>query len=459
MKFLKYILTTALTLSLFVFMVSCDFDALLGMYGSDSADASSKATEQSSSDESEETSESKTERHLHSYSDWEVVKEATKTEDGEKMRSCECGDTQTKVIYSGSVGLAYKVDGKECYITGIGECTDLDIVIPRMIDKYKVVGISQGAFEQNQAIKSVYIPGSVKSIGDHSFYGSSIESIYIAKGVEEIDMYAFGYCKNLVDITIEEGLKVIDYSSFDGCSALESIVIPNSVIYIYGNAFFDCDGLRSVVMGDNVKEIGEQAFWNCKNLEEIRLSENLEYIGLQTFGICTSLKSIYIPASVVDIGERAFVGCSSLEKIEISPDNISYMDIDGNMYSKDGSVFIQYALANKNTVLTIPEGVKKILDQACWDAQGLTRVEIPHSVHEIYTLAFADCNNLTSIYIEKGVEFIGAYAFPTNSIITIEYSGTMLDWKNVFKEEEWTYMEAGMLISCSDGDISYRVDE
>ena len=46
-------------------------------------------------EESEDTG--KTE-HLHEFSEWEVVKEATLDEEGLKMRSCSCGEKETEVI-------------------------------------------------------------------------------------------------------------------------------------------------------------------------------------------------------------------------------------------------------------------------------------------------------------------------------------------------------------------------
>ena len=47
-----------------------------------------------------------------------------------------------------SVGLAYKVneDKETCTITGLGKCTDTDIVIGSYLDGYKVTAIGEIAF-------------------------------------------------------------------------------------------------------------------------------------------------------------------------------------------------------------------------------------------------------------------------------------------------------------------------
>jgi len=38
------------------------------------------------------------EPHIHSYGNWEVVKEATELEEGLKIRTCSCGEKETEVI-------------------------------------------------------------------------------------------------------------------------------------------------------------------------------------------------------------------------------------------------------------------------------------------------------------------------------------------------------------------------
>lgn len=53
--------------------------------------------------------------HVHSYGAWEVVKDATCTEEGEKQRFCACGDVQTRTI--DKLAHQYGADGK-CVFCG-----------------------------------------------------------------------------------------------------------------------------------------------------------------------------------------------------------------------------------------------------------------------------------------------------------------------------------------------------
>ena len=69
-----------------------------------------------------------------------------------------------------SEGLAYSVVENEIWITGIGSCTDTDLVIPDRIDGKPVTKIEVDAFHGNENITSVYIPDTVQDIGQGAFY-------------------------------------------------------------------------------------------------------------------------------------------------------------------------------------------------------------------------------------------------------------------------------------------------
>ena len=65
----------------------------------------------------------------------------------------------------------------------------------------------------------------------------------------------------------------------------------------------------------------------------------------------------------------------------------------------------------KNGVAIIPQGTKKIGDNAFYGCTDLTSIVIPASVTNIEDGAFKDCSSLTSIVIPEGVTKIGAHAF------------------------------------------------
>ena len=84
----------------------------------------------------------------HDYA--ETVVPPSKDQEGYTRHDCiRCGDTyrDNYVPATGSLGLAYKNNGDgTCTITGIGTCTDEDIIVPGKIDGLTVVGIGDNAF-------------------------------------------------------------------------------------------------------------------------------------------------------------------------------------------------------------------------------------------------------------------------------------------------------------------------
>ena len=210
----------------------------------------------------------------HNFSEWVTVTEPTTTEEGLKERTCSCGEKETESIPAlYSMGLKYELNSdEESYsVTGRGNCTDKDIVIPRTHNGLPVTSIGDYAFDYCTSLTSVVIPDSVTSIGEWAFYN---------------------------------------------CDSLTSIVIPDSVTSIGDFAFCDCTSLTSVVIGDSVTTIGDYAFYWCTSLTSVVIPDSVTTIGNYAFFECSSLATIVIPDSVTSIGDWAFSGCTSLTTIE-----------------------------------------------------------------------------------------------------------------------------------------------
>lgn len=178
-------------------------------------------------------------------------------------------------IDSFSGGLAFTSNGDgTCYVSGIGTCTDTDIVIPSTSPEgWKVTSIGYRAFSKCTSLKSIEIPDSVTSIGNFAF---------------------------------------------EHCTSLESIVIPNSVISIGSFAFRSCDSLTSIDIPDSVTSIVGGVFYSCANLKSVDIGDSVTSIGDSALSFCTSLTNIKIPDSVTSIGDFAFYDCTSLTDVYYS---------------------------------------------------------------------------------------------------------------------------------------------
>ena len=253
-----------------------------------------------------------------------------------------------------SAGLKYTSNGDgTCYVSGIGACTDTEIVIPSVSpDGETVVGIGDYAFEDCSSLTSVTIGNSVTSIGNDAFaFCIKLTSITISDSVTSIGDRALWYCYNLTSITIPDSVTSIGYGAFQNCYNLTSVTIPDSVTFIGECVFDSCSGLVEINVDENnpyyisidgnlytkdgktmiqyaigkqdtsflipngVTSIGGYAFSGALNLTSITIPDSVTSIGEYAFESCLSLTSVTIGNGVTSIDEYAFAWCSSLTTI------------------------------------------------------------------------------------------------------------------------------------------------
>ena len=207
-------------------------------------------------------------------------------------------------------------DGRSYSVLSLGDCTDVDILIPDIYNGLPVTSIGSVAFWNCLNISSVTIPNSVTNIGASAFdYCISLESVTIPNSITSIGDYAFRGCVKLANVTLPNGITSIGESVFEGCDNLTSIIIPESVTNIGGFAFAACINLESVFIPNSVTSIGTCAFTLCTSLVNITIPNSVTSMGDFVFRNCCSLISVTIPNSVTSIGELPFDGCSRLKDI------------------------------------------------------------------------------------------------------------------------------------------------
>lgn len=283
--------------------------------------------------------------------------------------SCEDTSPTEGVIYRAST------DGTYAEVVGY-EGTETRVRIATDYEGLPVKAIFREAFKANATVASVVIPNGVTTIGSS----------------------AFADCDSLVEVTIGADVTSIGFEAFYHCNNLGSVVIPDSVTAVGTHAFRECYKLSSVVIGNGATAIGYQAFADCYALQSLVIGESMRAIGEEAFKYCRSLASVVIPDSVTSIGYQAFAGCLNLSDITVGKNNSNYKSIDGNLYSKDGTTLIQYAVGKTETNFTLPDGVTRIDGFAFWYCSDLKSIVIGKGLVRIGASAFSACDSLSEVY-------------------------------------------------------------
>lgn len=352
--------------------------------------------------------------------------------------SCFANCTRIKTIdYQGD-------EAKRVYDKAFNNCIGLEYIT----FSDSVVRFGNRAFENCISLRTIPLHDNFETIGDFCFSGCNFDYFELPESLLEIGDYVFNGCNNLVNITIPSSLRVVPKGMFQYCTNLETVTFENGVTGTGEGAFAGCTNLKTLNFSDTFEEIGEicfkdctslkevtisaitvgqGAFQNCTSLEKVELVYGIETLSDYTFSNCSSLNEISLPATLKELGSNVFVECVSLSSILVDEGNINYSQIDGHIYSKDGSTLILYSPGNDQESFVIPEEVTTILSGAFDNAKFLKEVVFPSTMKEITEGLFLQNKTIQSIVINEGVETIGKKAFAGSSIKSV----TIKNVKNI----------------------------
>ena len=304
-------------------------------------------------------------------------------------------------------GLDYTLSGDGTYyiVSGIGNCTHTDIVIPAIYEELPVKEIQLAAFSYSD-ITSVIIPEGVTSIGPR----------------------AFEHCYDLVSVTIPNSVTGINDYTFNGCKSLSYIKIGNGVTYIGVEAFTSCIILNSITLPESLERIGSKAFSYCYRLTSITIPEKVEEIEANAFFTCPRL---------VEVINHSHINVKADSAFEIHNGDTSKIDnVDGYLfYTHEGTNYL-ISYIGQDTELILPADYKGeeyvIYDQAFYSFRNVTSITISEGVKSIGLAAFAFCRELVSITIPGSVESIGDSAIRyCDSFTDVYFTGTEEEWATI----------------------------
>lgn len=327
----------------------------------------------------------------------------------EKPQSNQIVETDLKP----SEGLEFESNGDgTCTITGIGTCTDQNIVITLESPNGDAVTlIGKYALYSLENVNSITLVNYTYEVDENAFQYGEFTAVNIIGGSPVINKSAFSSCEDLVSISFSDcNIQADEYAfyscgkdadvTFSNCTGIieenafqygdfSSLTISNCELKIEKSAFSSCEDLTSVVFTDSTLETEEYAFYSCGDSANIEMTNCLLTFDDRTFQY-SSLESLTITGSKVDLGDSVFSSCEDLVTVNIDCDSVILGE------------YAFYSCEDLKSV-TICENAKsdneiKIDDRAFQYCKRLETVNIGNGNIAIGEAVFSGCaDNLTII--------------------------------------------------------------
>ena len=137
---------------------------------------------------------------------------------------------------------------------------------------------------------SAALPNSLHSIGEFAFeYCDALKNVYLPANLETMGSSTFWMCSSLQDLSFSSDMLLTEIpgGTFRGCDALTTVELPKSIIKIDGSAFENCAGLTTITLPEGLESIEATAFYNDKSLTgPLNLPQAVKSLGVSAFEEC-----------------------------------------------------------------------------------------------------------------------------------------------------------------------------
>lgn len=287
---------------------------------------------------------------------------------------------------------------------------------------------------------------------------TSITSVVIPEGVEDVQKYAFYNCTGLASVTLPSTVKFVREYCFYNDAKLTTVNGLGKVQTIGAHAFHGCELLETADLTE-CYAMGASAFEGCKSLKKVDLThlrnaaeETVKGNGTEgkvgrTFKDCTSLATVILGENT-KLCREMFVN-TAIQNIEIFERNaiprfafaknsqLKKVTFRNSLLSVDYGAFCECPLLEE---VVFDGSVNKLDSQAFYLTENLKSFTLPDGEVEIGEYCFRD-SALKNLTLSDGtaLKFVGPSAFDGTKFDTFTVSANSANYK--------TEADGGLLVS------------
>lgn len=366
--------------------------------------------------------------------------------------------------------------------------------LPTRYKKHKITAIADEVFLERKDVEEIIIPDTVKSIGEHCFYGcSNLVKISVPRDLEVIgtdafantawfdafpegDIVTFGkflytfkgqMSPNSAVLASRDSEKASLYSGnkvyltdfthysegvFKDQKNLVYAEFPNTMSGVPSSFFEGCSGLEDIVLPSSLNSIGNASFKNCVNLhiEGFNDLEHLSSIGNYALAYTKLSGSVSFNNIIGEVGQGVFEGCTSLTSVTVGD---QFRNIPDN-FLKGCTSLTTLNLPAKE--LTADSHISYIGTYALSQTL-ITDFRLPFNTLTVREGAFQECPNITTVYAYQNLTGTKQYRYDSGEWIQSETAIQGLQ-----SIEKFTFTEApnfkGFVLVDKDG-VSLTSDQ
>lgn len=204
--------------------------------------------------------------------------------------------------------------------------TDVELVIPEVINGEEITGIAPEAFKTNKydsasVFNKIVIQKNISHLLDRAFYNASVKEIVLNCNITEIPFACFAH-STVEKISFNTPfLTSIDCSAFLATKNLRSLTWPSGCTEIPAECF-SLSGIEHIEGLENIEKICPGAFREANNLKKLTISSGAKHLTICAMAFGNSeMESIEIKGDSISIFVEAFAH-SQLKHLKLIADNV-----------------------------------------------------------------------------------------------------------------------------------------